>query len=651
MAPSPLPGDLAGRRGPTLRAVGVGLGVIALVNVWVAWSEYIVHASRMNLSHFPLAFFVLFLLVIVGGRALGRVRFTSSELLTVAAMGLVGACIPASGLTGFLLGIIATPYYFATPENQWGTYFHDHIPAWIAPTDRDGAMQAFFNGLPPGTSVPWGVWVVPLCWWALFIGGIVLVSTSLAVLLRRQWAQHERLTYPLVAVTVDLVSGAEDHRGLLPPFARGGLFWAGFAVPFGIVSWNILTYFQPLLPAIPILGNWFTFARDFPSVHTRVNFFTMGFAYFAHPQVLFSIWVFFLLFVAEAGLLARFGYSIGSLEDQWSSYNAASSWQNCGAFLVLVLGGLYVGRRHLREAWRKALGLSSDADDRDEAMSYRAAIFGLLFGLVFLTAWLHAAGMEVRLALLFLTATFLIYLGIARIVAESGLIYVRTPLSAQSFASYLIGTVSLSPASLTALAFSYAIIANGRGLFMTALVHAVRLLDQIRADRRKVLLAIFGGLAAGVAISVALTISLGYTVGAYNFNDTPFSSLSQSVYRDTVGKMRGPFSTSWERLRFLGIGAAAMGLLTLFHYRLTWWPLHPIGFAISSNYLTRFSVFSIFIAWACKAALLRVGGVGLHRRSRPFFIGLITGHAVGVAVSFVVDWVWFPGQGHQIYSW
>ena len=150
---------------------------------------------------------------------------------------------------------------------------------------------------------------------------------------------------------------------------------------------------------------------------------------------------------------------------------------------------------------------------------------------------------------------------------------------------------------------------------------------------------------------MALTISLGYTVGAYNFNDAPFSSLSQSVYRDTVAKMRGPFSTSWERVRFLGIGAAAMSLLTLFHYRLTWWPLHPIGFAISANYLTRFSVFSIFLAWACKAAILRVGGVGLYRGSRPFFIGLLTGHAMGVAASFVVDCIWFPGQGHQIHSW
>jgi hypothetical protein len=70
---SPLPAGLPEGRGPTLRAVGAGLAVIALINVWVAWSEYIIHASRMNLSHFPLAFYVLFLGVILAGRALGRI--------------------------------------------------------------------------------------------------------------------------------------------------------------------------------------------------------------------------------------------------------------------------------------------------------------------------------------------------------------------------------------------------------------------------------------------------------------------------------------------------------------------------------------------------------------------------------------------------
>ena len=63
------------------------------------------------------------------------------------------------------------------------------------------------------------------------------------------------------------------------------------------------------------------------------------------------------------------------------------------------------------------------------------------------------------------------------------------------------------------------------------------------------------------------------------------------------------------------------------------------------------AVLAIFIAWAIKALILRIGGVGLYRRSRPFFIGLLVGQAAAVALAFVVDAIWFPGRGHQVHAW
>jgi len=52
-------------RGLTVRSFLLGLVIISFVNIWIAYSEYIVHASRMNLSHFPLAMFVVFLVTVV----------------------------------------------------------------------------------------------------------------------------------------------------------------------------------------------------------------------------------------------------------------------------------------------------------------------------------------------------------------------------------------------------------------------------------------------------------------------------------------------------------------------------------------------------------------------------------------------------------
>jgi len=643
------------RRGLTVRAVVLGVLIVAIVNVWVAYSEYVIHASRMNLSHFPLALFVSFLVVGIPVnfllKTLNRAwAFTSDELLVVVAIGLPGAAVPASGLTGFFLGILGTPYYFASPENKWGEYMHPYIPAWIAPRDDGGAIRLFYDGLPPGIRAPWTVWIVPLFWWLLFISAVVWVTICLAVLLRRQWAQNERLAYPLVTAAREIVAGAEDSN-LLPAFMRGRVFWYGFTLAFVMLGWNMLSYFWPTFPAIPLIGRWFSFGRYFPTMHTRINLFTIGFAYFAHPDVLFSIWFFFIVFVLQAGVMNRLGLSIGRIEDQWSNYDAANSWQNFGAFLFFVLGGLWMARGHLAAAVRHALRRDSTLDDSKELVSYRTALVGLALGMLYILAWLHQAGMEYRLAVLWLFATVVVFIGVSRIVAESGLIYVRGPLSAQSFAIYLVGANTVTPSSLTALAFTYTLIANGRALFAPAFAHVARLADAVRVNRRRLLAAVLVGLVVGTLVSIAITLKLGYQYGAYNFKDAPFSGLSRSVFRDTVGKMRTPFPRSWPRIAFMSIGFVGMALLTLLRLRFTWWPFHPLGFAISCTYLVRRSVFSIFIAWIMKTAIMQTGGVSLYRRSKPFFLGLLTGYAFGVAASFLVDAIWFFGDGHQIHTW
>ena len=37
---------------------------------------------------------------------------------------------------------------------------------------------------------------------------------------------------------------------------------------------------------------------------------------------------------------------------------------------------------------------------------------------------------------------------------------------------------------------------------------------------------------------------------------------------------------------------------------------------------SRFYAFSIFLVWLTKLAILRIGGIALYNRSKPYFIGL-----------------------------
>ncbi len=48
---------------------------------------------------------------------------------------------------------------------------------------------------------------------------------------------------------------------------------------------------------------------------------------------------------------------------------------------------------------------------------------------------------------------------------------------------------------------------------------------------------------------------------------------------------------------------------------------------------------------------MRFGGVALYRTGHPFFVGILAGYSIGVLLSFLTDYVWFPGTGHVVDDW
>jgi hypothetical protein len=123
------------------------------------------------------------------------------------------------------------------------------------------------------------------------------------------------------------------------------------------------------------------------------------------------------------------------------------------------------------------------------------------------------------------------------------------------------------------------------------------------------------------------------------------------IFASIVEKVRNPVETDWKRLGFFGGGAGAMAFLTFMKYRFIWWPLHPIGLAVGDNWAVWASAFSIFVTWLAKLVILRVGGIRGYERAKPFFLGMLVGYIAGVGLNFLVDFIWFPGQGHMLYHW
>jgi hypothetical protein len=317
---------------------------------------------------------------------------------------------------------------------------------------------------------------------------------------------------------------------------------------------------------------------------------------------------------------------------------------------AMVIGLFWAARKHLWNILRSAVR-RSDGRDEDEIMSHRTIVFGTIFSIIYILAWLRCSGMTWTVCLFFLAGMLVLYIGLTRIVVESGLLFIRGPLIPQTFASFAIGPVSIPPQTFAALGISYSWMHELKGFFMPAACHAAKLGDSMQTSRRAVTTCVLLAALVATVVSIWYTIHIGYQHGAQNFGGWIFGRGAQVPYEEVARKMLSNSTTDWQRLSFMGIGAAAMAILMALHHRFPWWPIHPMGLPVAvCSYPMTIYVFSIFLAWFAKTVILWMGGNRLYERVRPFFIGMILGFFIGAGVSFAVDMIWFPEEGHVLYG-
>jgi hypothetical protein len=388
-------------------------------------------------------------------------------------------------------------------------------------------------------------------------------------------------------------------------------------------------------------------ARDFPSVRLLIILPVIGFLYFVNLSALFSVWVFYLLGVVQVGIYNRVGFQLGPA-DIYCSSHPSMGWQGFGAMTAMVLWSLWMARAHLRQAFSQSL--SRTPRDADALFSYRTAFLGMVLGWAYILCWLWRAGMEWLLAGVFLFAAFIIFLGLNRIVIQCGIVFVRAPLTAQSFALNTLGCAAMPAPSMATLGLTYSWI-HTVFFFMPVVAHATRLGDALRIPGKQILKALCCALLVAVPTTICFHIVVGYYYGAENFDGWAFRGGCTLPFHSIVAKMANPFPTNWRYLGFAAIGAAAFLIITQLHYRFPWWPLHPIGMTIAATHPTTMIAFSVFLAWLAKWIILKAGGHTAYERCKPFFLGLVAGYFTGLAVSLLVDILFFgPGQGHRVYS-
>ena len=634
------------QRAVTARSIVIGAMCAGFLGWGGHFTRHIAHTTKMAQDHLPWGAVVPFLLIaVILNKVLEKVRpqwvLRPSELLVIFSMGLVASALP-SYFMGHLIANVSAPFYFANTENRWADDIHPYLADWAVVTDVTAARW-FFEGLPAGATIPWEIWITPMIWRLSLVFMIGVFGFCAVSILRKQWVEHERLTFPLMTLPLELVN--REPRGFWPVgIMNRPVFWWGFALASFPIYWNMVGYFQPLFPTIPRDLGLMEFGQYFPPIHTRFYPVIIGVSYFMDLDVLLSIIVFHLLLTLEMGLFNRLGIEIGPTH-VWPA-SQFENWQGFGALCVLVPWSLWMAREHLSNVFRKAVFNAREVEDSGELLSYRTALGGFLASGLFILGWCVASGMSVFVALTFLSLVGIIWLGITRVCVEGGMISSRM-IQGQFVAYHLLGPVNISPSGMAAFALTETWHHDIKTILMANLANATRLYDSIRHERTRLVIALGLAMLVVITTSAYYQISSSYVTGAFNYGGI-YGPYVQNTFDTIAGHIRDPFALKRERMLIALIGMATTALMLALRYVWPWWPLHPIGFAAVTAYPVNRIVFSIFFAWFSKFVILRAGGIDLYRKASPFFLGLMVGYFTGVFVSFLVDCIWFPEQGHSL---
>jgi len=639
----------------TARSVGGGIALMAFLAMFTPYAEYRMHSVELFQGELPIGALATLIVVLVPlnwllARFRPAWRITMPEMIFMFVMGFAGIMVYHIGMMGLFLSMISSPDYFAAPENRYREFILPYLPSWAIPSNLNREMARFYVGMPQGTRIPWGVWVGPLFWWWSFFAAFLLVCSALTAILRKQWFDHEKVTFPQAEIPLALVQGSGEEGGL-PHIMRNRLFWYGALVPFSFIAWNIVHYFTPLWPKINFSQVETSLAiQYFDGLYVKPDFFTIGFSYLVNTQIVFSLWFFRILLMFQDAAYRRMGVQAATRNDLWATSDALVAWQCLGGMVIWILWGLWMGRRHFRAVWERIRNPSAGADDSNELLSYRTSLLLLATGLLYMLFWLVHLGMAWPVALLFLAALVILVIAVTRIVAESGMPFVGAPVTAQGITLRSIGDANFSPHSFVGISLSLAAFRMIEGYPMPMVMHSARLGDVVRGRRRSLFIAIFAGSVIAMVLMSATTISLAYHGGAFNFGQHHAFHQMWEAYDHMVARFKDP----WPRdislyAHFLG-GMAFIGLLLYSRYRFNWSGLHPVGFFTADTFYHKVSALSFFIAWLIKVLIVKVGGMSAYRRYKPFFIGLICGQVFGAMCSLVVDFFFFMGQGHDIYT-
>lgn len=495
--------------------------------------------------------------------------------------------------------------------------------------------------------IPWGQWARPLLAWSALVLALFAGFLGLNLLMRKQWTDNERFSFPLIIPARHLFTESVDPDGSIrTPIFRNRILWIGFACTLPLLILKGLHFYNPAVPSPDIpqtpLAQYVTspLAKAYLQNITigKISFCGLAIALLVETNILFSLWSSFFLF--QLWNLCGPALNLNRIPGYpWRDQ------QTMGAFFGYTLAALFVARRHLKDVLRlvfRGAGPNAGPEARTDSLTYRAALALVAVSLAALAIWGLWVRMGAGASLLFFGYMLLLGFAAGKIRAECGPYFgYFTPYVGMQFAGALGGFAFFGPTGMLVATIASGFMTTACFLLIApAQIEMMELGRQFNVRLRDVSSGLALGVAGAILIGGFVILCGAYGFGANNlqtswpyqqnwyFNN--FRVAEASADRafaagalDAIPENRMLNMAHNVDAQGLGIGAVITIALAWLRTRFMWFPIHPLGYLLGSTYFMAGAWFTLLAAWAIRSLIFRIGGAQVIRKGLvPFCVGM-----------------------------
>ena len=131
------------------RGIFFALLLIPVNNYWILRQEALWYARpTYGVPYYNVVIILLFCTVlnaVIKRTPIGKYALDSSELVVIYILLSVASSFACHQALGELVPLMAFPFWFATPENEYQQVIQPHVPKWLTVSDK-AVLAPFYSG-------------------------------------------------------------------------------------------------------------------------------------------------------------------------------------------------------------------------------------------------------------------------------------------------------------------------------------------------------------------------------------------------------------------------------------------------------------------------------------------------------------------------